>query len=124
MKTIKKDLTIQGANEVDLMITDDFSSTFYVPEIKLRAAKLEYTGHQQEAEDNLTGDASEEERRAMRHITEDTLPTTIDLSKKFATTLLFTNIAAGKYELILTYRYKGDKCASPTTLTVKAWESG
>ena len=57
-------------------------------------------------------------------ITEETSPTSIDYSRKFSTSYLFTNIHAGKYILKLHQRFKSSQCSSYISLSARSWNAG
>jgi len=116
-KTERRLLTIQGSGAVDLQLTLDYSAAFYRADLVLTVVAP--SGHPERHRD-----AAGDEAAVLKLIATETTPTSIDFTRKHATTYLFTNIVAGKYEVSVHQRFKAKTCRSPVTLSYRSWEAG
>lgn len=75
-------------------MTLDFSGAFYRPDAALTVMDTA-------SPESRQGEGEEEAASALRLIAQETSPTSVDFSRKHATTYLYTNILAGRYVLRL-----------------------
>lgn len=92
----------------------DYSDTLYMPGASLKPW-VESTGPSDDQ-----GGANEAEAAALAAAARAYGPSTVDSTRRGATTYFFTDVEAGSYKLELRQRVKQKDCGAPVTVTIKS----
>jgi hypothetical protein len=112
---VKKELRIEGAGSVDLLVTVDHSDAFYRAEFSIKAILVvpDEPAHGKEGEEG----AAFEETTLVRP------PQSTDYSHKHSTSYYFADVPQGQYVMKLRQRFKSKGCTSSVSFSVKSWKA-